>query len=288
MDHLYRKNLLKWAHSLHINVQSGSYPRPSASGASHWWRFDPGNAKAQITFVHGTGDDALFPFAALLRRLVPCGIVANLFDLDGHGAQSSTLFDERTIASCVGDGWHQNPINLPHHVIGFSLGAALALQAVRSGDITPDSLILLAPPLQVDGEWTDLIPEIRSLSSSLFWNTEDGNSPLARLPALGPFGRKRFPIRLSQDISKRHYLERVKRAINRLNLNQTRNLTTPTLVIYGENDRICKPMPRDIWRQIAVRSKTQILPDTSHFVLPLNPECGERILTWLTQECQVF
>ena len=253
---------------------------------AYWWLLQPPTVKAQVTIVHGTGDNAFFPFAELLKSLLHKEVSVFLFDLDGHGRQSTTFFDERTITSAIESAWANASTTLPHHIIGFSLGAALTLQAIRSGGINPGSQVLIAPPLHVKGSVGDFLPEIKTALSPRFWAEKTGTKGWGRLPAFGPFRRDRFPIRLHDPSES--YPTRIKRAINRCHLERTRDIAVPTLVIYGEHDRISEPRPREIWRQIAPKSTTITIRDAAHFVLPDHPETVARITSWYASDCQLF
>jgi putative phosphoribosyl transferase len=104
-------------------------------------------------FVHGLGSSKDSPRnVTIAERLFDGGIGSVLFDLSGHGDSS---FDPRdNVDAYVDDtaaitGWAASQPGVDSSriaVAGSSLGAVVALRAVRQGRIAPAALVLRAPP----------------------------------------------------------------------------------------------------------------------------------------------
>ena len=280
-ENRYCRNILAWAKKEAIVVRTGQYPRHAASGVTNWWCLEAKQPKASVLIVHGTGDDAFFPFAALLRDLIKRDLSIFLFDLDGHGMSSTTLFDEQTIQSSVEAAWALLTDELPKHIIGFSLGATLALNAAKQGAIAPSSLVLIAPAVRLDLETARILPEIRGLASKVFWQHDDGGSIMARLPAFGPVGRSQHPVRLRRTgLASGNYMIRAQQTIAACNLAALRQFQLPTLVIYGGSDLIVPALSEERWKAMAPHSELRIIAGAFHFVLPYHPDCLRAVKAW--------
>src|SRR4051812_29531531 len=77
------------------------YSRPEAGGEVEAWRLIPAAASRRVVVAHGAGNDALFPQVALFRALCAAGCEVFSFDLDGHGAGSTTMFSVDGIRSAL-------------------------------------------------------------------------------------------------------------------------------------------------------------------------------------------
>src|SRR5690606_38720159 len=124
---------------------------------------------------------------------------------------------------------------LPLHVISQSLGAALALRAIAVG-VPANSLSCITLPTQIQ------------LGTAVAWREFRGLfRPACRrqralyggwwgfLPAVGPFKRAAFPLRLAPDWAAQDaYPVAIGRLIAGLDLEQAaRMIQVPTLLVYG-------------------------------------------------------
>jgi putative phosphoribosyl transferase len=110
---------------------------------------------AAVIFVHGLGSGKDSPRNVVIaERLRESGIGALLFDLSGHGESSNDLRGE-DMSAYVDDvaavfGWLQSREDVDSSRIGIagsSLGALVALYALREGVVLPTSMVLRAPPV---------------------------------------------------------------------------------------------------------------------------------------------
>ena len=124
-----------------------------------------------VIFVHGLGSSKASPRNVVIAtHLLDEGLAALLFDLSGHGASSP---DPRGQAAYVDDveavaGWaNAQPQLDPERlgIAGSSLGAVIAVEAVRRGLVRPATMVLRAPPLSPH-DWQTLdVPSLVLIGS---------------------------------------------------------------------------------------------------------------------------
>lgn len=107
-----------------------------------------------VVFVHGLGSGKDSPRNVVVAtRLVDLGLAALLFDLSGHGESDADARpgEEPYIADLAAafDWAVREPATDPQRIgiAGSSLGAVVALGAVRRRLICPAALVLRAPPV---------------------------------------------------------------------------------------------------------------------------------------------
>src|SRR3990172_9364810 len=114
-----------------------------------------------VIFVHGLGSSKASPRNVVIAtHLFDAGIAAVLFDLSGHGGSSD---DPRGQDAFVDDleavfRWAETQPQLDSArlgIAGSSLGAVVAVQALRRGAVRPATMVLRAPPLS-PSDWDAL------------------------------------------------------------------------------------------------------------------------------------
>jgi alpha-beta hydrolase superfamily lysophospholipase len=113
---------------------------------------------ACVVFVHGLGSSKDSPRNVVIaEHLLDAGIATLLFDLSGHGESSADpRGDGRAYVEDLAAAyeWARRRPEIADGrigVAGSSLGAAVALDAVRAGRINPAGLVLRAPPVKAGG-----------------------------------------------------------------------------------------------------------------------------------------
>lgn len=110
-----------------------------------------------VVFVHGLGSSKESPRNVVVsERLLDTGIATLLFDLSGHGGSSVDPYDGheafvRDLAAVF--EWTRIRPELDSEktcIAGSSLGAVVALDAVRRRLVSPAALVLRAPPIERD------------------------------------------------------------------------------------------------------------------------------------------
>src|SRR5579859_4732969 len=100
MEKILQKECLKRS----LLLENFSYLRKSAQGAVNGYLIHGKNpVKATVLFLHGFGNDSLFPQIPFLLKLAESGIAVFTIDLDGHGVKSTTLLIPQELLSCVHD-----------------------------------------------------------------------------------------------------------------------------------------------------------------------------------------
>ena len=196
-------------------------------------------SKGAVLFVHATGNDGVFPQLPLLMALQNNGYDILSFDIDGHGVNSQSLLKVSTLNQCVEAAAIELKRNFSHkqyHLIGHSLGAALALNHARDREDIK-SLTLISLPLELKLSLKVALCEISSILKPSFFGHVKRFGIIGSLPALASFKRKQFPIRLADTSEK--YLNAVREIIQPdLLLRYAENIATTTLLVYGSKDLI--------------------------------------------------
>jgi pimeloyl-ACP methyl ester carboxylesterase len=109
-------------------------------------------ARGTILFIHGLGDAAsMFGPSMEAAPLAPYGLA--LVDLLGHGlSDKPTSFDysPASHAAVLFAALRQLNLPPPLHLVGFSLGAAVAVELSRFGAIQVGSLVLCEPVVDLN------------------------------------------------------------------------------------------------------------------------------------------
>jgi predicted phosphoribosyltransferase/dienelactone hydrolase len=107
-----------------------------------------------VIFVHGLGSSKESPRnVAIANRLVDAGIATLLFDLSGHGESSTDPREgmDAYVADLIAAfAWANRQDEINQELIGIagsSLGATVTVRAVCQGLVTPQTLVLRAPPI---------------------------------------------------------------------------------------------------------------------------------------------
>lgn len=125
---------------------------------------DPESTAIPVLFIHGFGGDSnswLFNLAALSADRA-----AYVIDLPGHGKSSKAVGDGnlKALASAVCDFMDSTGITKAH-LIGHSLGGAIALQIAQTDETRAASLTLIAPAGLTDAINEDFLSGFASASS---------------------------------------------------------------------------------------------------------------------------
>ena len=238
-------------------------------------------SKGAVLFVHATGNDGIFPQLPLLMALQKNGYDILSFDIDGHGVNSETLLNVSTVNKCVESAAKELKRRFSHkryHLIGHSLGAALALNHARgSEDI--QSLTLISLPLELKLSVKVALREISSILKPSFFGHVKRFGITGSLPALASFKRKQFPIRLADTSEK--YLNAVREIIQpELLLKYADNITTTTLLVYGSKDLISSLEDKKKLADKISQSNSVIVNET-HFTTVFSKNAINAILEFI-------
>ena len=233
---------LKEAEKLCSTVIHGKLIRKNASGVNCWsfLRSKQQNADLMV-FFHGTGNDRFFMMYDLFLSWLRQGKSILTFDLDGHGADSSTVFDEFSILSCFSDSMEFIQEQIHHkeiHLVGNSLGGLLIAHGALLHKYPISSIILIGVPSIISIDWKAMRNEISSPWEESYKSFRKRWGLRNALPAIGPFNRSRFPIRFSVPKDSMLYVDQVSRLSRRINLDSIISKIVPILAIFGSKDQI--------------------------------------------------
>lgn len=233
------------------------------------------SSQTRVLFVHSTGSDAFYPQLALFKVLLAADCEVFSFDFDGHGRTSSTALDTLQATTAIPDallaaGWSDA------HLVGSSLGGAVALAHAAAAPSTVRSLSLVATPIRVSVSARAAIVEALSLFSPTFLS-QWPDYGLGLLPALGPFRRATFPVRLRRG-EPRSYLRVVSDLIAGLKLDDLApRVTAPTLLVYGGKDHIASPADGRRLAAALPHARWHEEPGFTHLTLPYSRRACEAI-----------
>ena len=261
--------------------------------------------KGQIIFLHGTGNDAVFPQWPLFHSLLTVGYQVISSDLPGHGRLSSSLFTSearrnfctellRYAASVRKDLTFQDTvapnIMMPVYLIGHSLGAALAVQYLLHEDLfTKERLagfVAISLPLQLRVTPASILLEAASPLLPSFWKFVSRVGLAEALPAFGPYRRSEFPIRFPGARQSFGYLEPVADVLRDIAYNASAKpiISIPGLVLRGKLDSIATAADTDEVGARFQRMKQVALPWENHYTGLLAQSTTDVVVKWLDQQ----
>lgn len=273
--HSWSLKFADWISSQGLTVISTKISR--AGGVSELLEIGIPNKSQRPTliFLHGLGNDLLFPNINFFRSLLFSGCNLVTCDLDGHGQDLSSMLTEEDLPTLVDDMIVHSQFCREKsdgvHLAGFSLGAVLTLDYASRHPKNVKTISLIGMPLILQGDFRiaseGLSPFLRSYREAL---RDYGIFGIQ--PALGPILRGRYPIRLHPG-ERSSYLEVAGRIIRALQPTQKlQSLQCPANYIAGSLDFISYPKATakfldDLKDKPHIHR--QILPAETHFSIML-------------------
>ena len=264
------------------------YRRAAAGGETAAYLLRPsGAARALVVFVHGTGNDALFPQINLFQVLLERGYAVWAWDLDGHGRRSTTWMDPQAISGAVSDAVAQARAACPGarvHLLGQSFGGSLVLDALAGERLGPvASAVAMSAPLRVRPTARTMVGELAGFATRTCLAQRAHYGLWGAVPAFGRFKRTAYPIRLAQAKGGSwDYVEVVNRALEGLDLlAKAARVQTPVLLVYGVRDWIAPLAQGEALCERLPGAELRVLPRATHCMVPFAPETEQAVLTWL-------
>lgn len=285
--HPWSIKFLDWLQSNDFDSQTTRWTR--AGGTSELLEIGHLRHKRRpiVVFLHGLGNDAVFPNIDLFRQLLIAGFNIVTADLDGHGKSNTTWFAEETLPSLVSEMMGNceaiQTSDEKVHVCGYSLGALLVLDyAVKNPDLVK-TVSLIGMPITLKSDpriaFELLTPFVNSYRGAL---SDYGLSGIH--PAIGPVLRSRYPLRLKPKES-RPYLEVAGQIIRRMEpARLISSSTLPMLYVAGSLDFIgYHPRSAKFMDDLiqSTKLRREILPGETHFSSMLSPKMPAIIADFL-------
>lgn len=264
------------------------YARPSGRVAA-WRLTPPGALTGRVVFAHATGNDAFYPHATLLEAALESRFEVFVFDLDGHGVESDTSLSRAGARGMIAEALAAAARNVPAvstHLVGQSLSAACALAEAADG-LPIESLTMISLPHRLALSPWSAVSELATLMRPCFWTLAKAYGLGGLMPAMGPLGRTRFPVRLADARRQAwRYPGEVAALIHALDLDAAvKRLKIPALLIHGACDAIA---PLDQAVALATRmpaGQIAVLAGATHFSTPLERGAHDALRTWLRKQC---
>ena len=232
-----------------------------------------------VLMAHGTGNDRNYPWANVVECLVGSGFQVAVFDLPGHGKDSTDILTENAALSI------ENVLTVLHQItywnklfgIGQSLGGSLLLEAASKKNLGFKKLSIWGLP-------NDRMPDFRVLSELISpflistWTLPSHYGFWGSLPALFHFKRKEFPIRSNQT----HYVEYVLDLIKNSRQKMIPKGCPPSQFIHGTLDFIADMEFAETLVTQIKNSRVDTLFE-SHFSLLCSEKAADLAIDWFLQ-----
>lgn len=276
--------------AVRLNGESNSVP-------AYHWVDETVAPRAVLIALHGSVQHA-GNFATLAEKLAPQGIVVYSIDLRGHGdwavaGQGRPRVDyagsARDLVQLTAQLREKHP-GLPIFVIGESVGAAVAINALAESPHLFDGMILASPgtkPMVVGGHnfGTTLRTALGAVKS--FGNKVDLT---AHLKNISDDPRSADEMISDPRIRKQASLGDLLRTVNFIrtsdDLARKLNKDVPVLVIQGESDDIIQASSSEaLYTKLATKDKSILkFPKVGHLLVTtafLKPEVLSGVESWL-------
>jgi alpha-beta hydrolase superfamily lysophospholipase len=285
--------LERWLAGRGARLERVRYARPQAGGEVSAYRLVPRDPSARAVVVHGAGNDALYPQAALFRALVSRGVEVFSFDVDGHGAESTTVFSgdavRGAISAAVAEA-ERGGEDLPLHLIGHSLGGSLVLDALVTRFVPhAASAIVLSSPVSVHLDLRVALAELRGFFRRATLGQRVHYGLWGMVPAVGPLKRRAYPIRGAAEAGRSFaYVAAVQRLLREMDLARSaEEIGVPVLLVYGGADRL---VPPEQGRRLAERIPSAEFVEVSgasHWSTVFAPETLAQTVDWIVRHTAV-
>jgi alpha-beta hydrolase superfamily lysophospholipase len=258
-------------------------------GRTAGYRLDPAAQPRKILLaVHGAGNDALFAWIGLFKRLLSRGYSIVTFDLPGHGRENRTLFSaesalaavEAALAECL----RGSRESIPVEAVGISLGGSILLRSLPRLQDRLTAAVAVVAPLRINLSFRSLLPEMGPRNLRVVLREWEHYGPGGLVPSFGPFKRDIYPLRLADrpPPGPFGYVRTLNDALAAMNLvEEGASITIPVLLLYGEADRI---VPISQGERLAAAIPPSQLHRTrggTHLSTPLDPSAIDLMVEWL-------
>jgi len=285
--------LERWLAGEGARLERVRYARLVAEGEVHAWRLIPREPRARVVAAHGAGNDALYPQVALFKGLVRRGVEVFSFDIDGHGAESTTLFSPDVVPSALAaavDEAERGRAALPLHLLGHSFGGSLVLHALAT-DAVPHALsgIAISAPVTIELTPRVALAELRGFFRAATLRQREHYGAWGTVPAVGPLKRRAYPIRgAARAGAPFAYVAAIQALLARLDLARSAaEVRVPVLLAYGAADRL---VPIEEGRRLAdaIPHATLVeVPGATHWSTAFAADAVDRVAEWVDAHAAV-
>jgi alpha-beta hydrolase superfamily lysophospholipase len=280
--------LERWLASEGARLERVRYARPEARGDVDAWRIVPAEARARVVAAHGAGNDALYPQIALFKALVREGVEIFSFDVDGHGAASTTVFAPDVVPSAVAmavEVAERGRADLPLHLVGHSFGGSLVLHALAAGAVPhAASAIAISAPVEVALGVRVALGELGGFLRAATLGQREHYGVWGTVPAVGPLKRRAYPIRgVAENGAPFAYVDAIRSLLARLDLPKIAgDIAAPVLLVYGTADRLVPPAQGRMLADLIPSSHLLEIPGATHWSTAFAEDAVARAASWIS------
>jgi alpha-beta hydrolase superfamily lysophospholipase len=279
--------LERWLAGEGARLERVRYARPEARGETEAWRIVPAEARARVVAAHGAGNDALYPQVALFKALVREGVEIFSFDIDGHGAASTTVFAPDAVPSAVTaavEVAERGRPDLPLHLVGHSFGGSLVLHAMAAGAAPhAASAIAISAPVEVALGLRVALGELGGFLRAATLGQREHYGMWGTVPAVGPLKRGAYPIRgAAENGAPFAYVAAIRSLLARLDLPRIAgDVAAPVLLVYGTADRLVPLAQGRMLADLIPSSHLLEIPGATHWSTAFAEDAVARAASWI-------
>jgi pimeloyl-ACP methyl ester carboxylesterase len=243
-----------------------------------------------VLVAHGAGNDALFAFSGLFKRLLLRGLEVFTFDMDGHGRASTTTLCYPAACTALADALERarnGRDGLPVHGFGLSLGGAFLLHALAGPLRSLASATLVCAPLRIRFSLARVLNELRPVGvRALVGEREHAGGVWGMIPSFGPIKRDLYPLRLAERRPGAFgYVETLNGMLERMDLPDAAARTpVPTLLVYGTGDRIVPAEQGILLHRTLPHSELLLVRGGTHLSTAFDRQAVARAEGWIEGE----
>jgi pimeloyl-ACP methyl ester carboxylesterase len=233
-----------------------------------------------VLMAHSTGNDHKYPWANIVECFVASGFQVAVFDLPGHGSQSTDLLTEDAANAIEGALLELSKITKWSKLFGLgqSLGGALLLKAASNKNLNFLKISVWGLPSGREIDFRACFEILSPLFIST-WALPTYYGLWGSIPALFHFKRSSYPIRMNHPSYVEFVLTVIQRSIEQLKPSQS----PPCQFILGSYDFIAdKEQCETLAKQIK-NSFIQKVAET-HFSLLCSEVAADHAIEWFLRK----